>query len=85
MAILALFFACWSYEYTIAASEHKTKVLCLGDIRFSNDQAGEIPHDHLRLLNLEFVSCTFRNQKNNEKFEIVTQQATSDLVLNPVR
>ena len=85
LAIIGFFFACRSCEYSVATSSRKTKTLEIEDIRFSTNEAGEIPFESEEIWNAPCVTYTFKDQKNGEKYEQVTQQATNDPVMCPVR
>lgn len=85
LIIGALFFACRSCEYLKVSrpEDKKTKQLTLGNIAFyrNND---ELPHLSTDLHTADRMSITFETQKNERKFDTITQWKTDDDVLCPV-
>jgi hypothetical protein len=83
---LGIFFAFRSCEYLdVPQAEHgQTEILRLRNIRFFKD--GElVQHSHPELEFADCVSLTFERQKHEEKNDTVTQEASGDSVLCPVR
>ena len=83
---LGIFFAFRSCEYLeVPYAEHgQTEILRLRNIRFFKD--GElVQHSHPELEFADCVSLTFERQKREEKNDTVTQEASGDSVLCPVR
>jgi hypothetical protein len=83
---LAIFFACRSCEYlkVPAADQCQTTILRLHNIRFFRN--GElINHDDDELEFSDCVSLTFEKQKKDKKMDTVTQIASGDTKLCPVR
>ena len=83
---LGIFFAFRSCEYLdVPYTEHgQTEILRLRNIRFFKD--GElVQHSHPELEFANCVSLTFECQKREEKNDTVTQEASGDSVLCPVR
>ena len=86
LAILAFFFAMRSCEYLlVSGKERKTKPMCLRNINFLNSSGGSIPQKSKAIFSAHAVSITFEEQKNGEKWDRSTQDATVDPLLNPVR
>ena len=86
LSIGAFFFAMRSCEYTKVpqAEKGRTDVIRLRCIRFFKD-GRIVPHDNLDLFYSDCVSITFEMQKKDEKMDTVTQIATTDRTLCPVR
>ena len=81
LVIGALFFAMRSCEYskTPKSEEKKSEILQLRDIRFFVAEGLLIHHSDPCLLQKSVrVAITFRNQKNENKFETITQSKTSE-------
>ncbi len=83
---LGILFAFWSCKYLKVwqTEEGQTRALCLQNIRFFQD-GRSLPRSHP---NLEFAACvsiTFKQQKQEEKDNTVTQQASGDFVLCQVQ
>ncbi len=83
---LGMFFAFRSCEYLKVpqAEQGQTEILKMRNIRFFKDGA-ILPHSHPDLKFLDCVSLTFERQKRQDKNDTVTQEATGDSVLCPVR
>jgi hypothetical protein len=80
----AYFFACRSCEYSDVYGERRTKKLCKGNIKFLKDK--RILSHRSALLHLaDSVTIQFDTQKNEQRFEDVTQHDSGDLVLSPTR
>ena len=73
-----------SCEYLNVQGERKTKQLRLRNIRFYR-HGKEIIHRDRTLLNSDYISITFEDQKNGEQFDTITMQSARDLLLCPVR
>jgi hypothetical protein len=86
LSIGASFFAMRSCEYTKTprAEKGRSDVIRLRSIRFFKD-GRIVPHDNPELVYTDCVSITFEMQKKDEKMDTVTQIATSDRLLCPVR
>jgi hypothetical protein len=80
----AFFFACRSCEYSEVTGERKTKVITLGNIQFFRRKR-LIPHHSPELRYADSVAITFVLQKNDQRYEPITQHRTKDSVLCPVR
>ena len=74
-----------SCEQFITIGTRKTTNVCLKDIMFVNNRGGLINKRSDHIYNAAVVSLTFREQKNGEKWETNTQEATTDPLLKPVR
>jgi hypothetical protein len=88
LIIGAFFFACRSCEYLKVSKPHdkRTKLLTLQNIAFFKN--GHRLHHRLHssvLHTAESVSITFESQKNERKFDTITQWRTSHPVLCPVK
>jgi hypothetical protein len=88
LIIGAFFFACRSCEYLKVSkpSDKRTKQLTVGNIAFFKD--GKALHHiaHTSVLHhADSVSITFETQKNERKFDTVTQWRTSHNILCPVK
>jgi hypothetical protein len=86
LTIGAFFFAMRSCEYLKVPKQKdkKTKQLTLKNVAFYRD-GNLIKHDSPTLSNSTSVSMTFESQKNNRKFDTITQWRTTDDILCPVR
>lgn len=86
LAIVGFFFAMRSCEYLKVpqANQHRTDILRIRCIRFFKDGI-ELGHDSPLLEYADCVSVTFEMQKKDEKGDTVTQIATGDILLCPVR
>ena len=80
----AFFFACRSCEYSEVQGERKTKTIEVGNVRFFKGKR-ELSHLDPYLLHADSVSITFVLQKNNTKYDTITQWATNDPDLCPVQ
>jgi len=80
----AFFFACRSCEYSEVQGERKTKTIEVGNIQFFKGKR-ELSHLDPYLLHADSVSITFVLQKNNTKYDTITQWATNDKDLCPVQ
>ena len=83
--IVAFFYAMRSCEYLITQGSRKTTNVCLRDIEFRNHRGGTITHQSLDIFGVAAVSVTFREQKNGDKWDRTTHEATADPLMNPVR
>ena len=83
--VVAFFFAMRSCEYLITKGPRKTTNVCLKDIEFRNHRGGTINQKSSSIFNAAAVSVTFREQKNGEKWDRSTQEATADPLMNPAR
>ena len=73
-----------SCEYLTVQGDRKTKQLRLRNIRFYR-HGKEILHRDQTLLNSDYISITFKDQKNGKQFDTITMQSARDLLLCPVR
>jgi hypothetical protein len=84
LLIAGFFFATRPCEIVRTKNPGKTKTLQLRDIIFRDSSRRIIPHDDPRLLDrVEFVTVTWRNQKNGKRLDSRTQRRTRDLLLCP--
>jgi hypothetical protein len=84
LLIAGFFFATRPCEIVRTKNPGKTKTLELRDIIFRDCARRIIPHDDPRLLQrAEFVTVTWRNQKNGKRLDSRTQRRTRDLLLCP--
>ena len=84
LIIGAFFFACRSCEYLKVSRPGQTKQLRIRNLQFARNGT-VIPNTSPNLNEADCVSITFEMQKNDMKHETVTQWATNDLVMCPVR
>ena len=86
LIIGAFFFTCRSCKYLKVPKkdQQQTKQLTLGNIAFSKD-GNIIPHSCPKLQLADSVSLTFESQKNDKKNETITQCATCQILLFPVK
>ena len=82
----AHFWAMRSCEYLKVPKQdqRQTKLLCLRNIAFIRD-GKHIDHSSPNLHRADCVSVTFEQQKNERKWDTVTQWKTADPVLCPVK
>ena len=85
LAILAFFFAMRSCEYVKTSGERKTKLVRLQNLEFWSIHNHRLDLKRSNLYQTQLVSITFEDQKNGEKMDRCTQDATGDLVMCPVR
>lgn len=85
LSLAALFFACRSCEYSKVNGERKTKLLQVQDICFRQGHSLLKSHSYNILSTATSVSLTFRDQKNNERFETITQHRSTHKTLCPVK
>ena len=83
LAIGAYFFAMRSCEYLTVSGERLTKRLKIRNIRFFR-HGREILHNDPTLSASDYVSITFEDQKNGERFDTITMHCAYDLLLCPV-
>ena len=62
-----------------------TTSACMKDIEFVNFRGGIINQRSEAIFSASAVRITFREQKNKEKWDAVTQEAINDPLTNPVR
>ena len=74
-----------SCEYLITQGPRKTTNICIKDITFRNRKGGEIDQHSPGIFTAAAVSINFREQKNGEKMDRTTQEATADPLMDPVR
>lgn len=84
LLIGAFFFAMRSCEYSRVESRGLTQLLQIQDISFFDDNLGKIETETLSTCKPAFVTIIFQQQKNSNKGESRTQQATNDPVMCPV-
>jgi hypothetical protein len=82
LTCLGMFFAFWSCKYLKAqqAEEGQTQALCLRNIQFFQDRRN-LPDSHPDLKFANCVSITFKQQKQEEKNNTITQQALGTPIL----
>jgi hypothetical protein len=84
LLIAGFFFATRPCEIVRTKSPGKTKTLELRDIIFRDSARKIIPHSDPSLLQrVEFVTVTWRNQKNGKRLDSRTQRRTHDPLLCP--
>lgn len=76
--------SCEYSKVNTAASARKTKKLRIRNIRFFRN-GRIIAQTDPTLPASDYVSITFEDQKNGDKMDTITQQASGDLILCPVR
>jgi hypothetical protein len=83
---MAIFFAMQSCEYlkVTQAKKQRTGILCLRNLRFFKD-GKLIEHNDPQLEFSDCISITFEMQKKDEKNDTVTQRASGDINMCPVR
>lgn len=80
------FFATRPCEIVLTNKVSKTKTLAIGDLVFRTKAKTKITKPSLAAMeSAEFVSVTFRDQKNGNRFDTRTQRRTADPSLCPVR
>ena len=86
LSIVAFFYAMRSCEYLKVpqAEKRRTDVLRLRNVRFFK-KGRELDHNNPWLEYAECVSITFEWQKKDERMDTVTQMASGDVLLCPVR
>jgi len=86
LSIGAFFFACRSCEYVKVpqAEMRRTDCLRLRNLRFFKDGI-ELAHNSPFLEFADCVSITFERQKKDERMDTITQLASGDAILCPVR
>mmetsp|Transcript_28039 Transcript_28039/g.58953 ORF Transcript_28039/g.58953 Transcript_28039/m.58953 type:complete len:348 (-) Transcript_28039:199-1242(-) len=86
LAIGAFFFACRSCEYLLVPAAHtrRTTTLTLGNIRFFR-QGAPLAHTQHDLDTADCVNLTFVFQKKDQKHDSVSQRASGDAVMCPVK
>lgn len=70
----AFFYACRSCEYSSVQGERKTRIVEVGNIQFYKGRR-ELSHLDLLLADADTVTITFVLQKNNVKYDSITQWA----------
>ena len=83
--IMAFFWAMRSCEYLITTGPRITTNACIKDIEFISFRGGIIDKKSETIFSAATVRITFHEQKNKEKWDAVTQEATCDPLMNPVR
>ena len=85
LIIGAFCFAMRSCEYTIPKTLGRTITICLGRVKFFNNQRKEINHNHPHLLQIAIhVRLLFEDQQNWEKCETRTHWKSGYDILCPV-
>jgi hypothetical protein len=75
-----------SCEYVAVPVRGRTRLLTVENIQFYDVHSNKLSHYDPDLATVaEYVSITFVDQKNGHKFEVRTQQRTTDALLCPVR
>ena len=85
LVIGAFFFACRSCEYSKTTGEPRTRILRIEDMQFLKREEGVVRVKEPSDDGLTAVRIVFRLQKNLHKEEMVTQHASGDKALCPVR
>jgi hypothetical protein len=86
LTVGAYFFAMRACEFCKTPRRGKTRLLALENVEFRDTRKRVISHDDPELLRrARFVTITFVDQKNREKFEKRTQPRTRRKWLCPVR
>ncbi len=83
---MAIFWCMRSCEYLQVndQKDRKTKILCLRNFRFFNNQT-PIQLNSPFKYEATVLTITFEDQKNREKFDSVTCHRTEDLILCPIK
>ena len=86
LSIGAFFFACRSCEYLKVpqAEKRRTDILCLSNVCVFRNLR-ELKHNNPWLEYADYVAITFDWQKKDEIMDTVTQMASKDPLLCPVR
>ena len=69
---------------TVSGSNRKAKRLRLRNLRFYLD-GKELPLSSSKLLSATVISVTFKDQKNDHKFDTITMHASNNKLLCPVK
>jgi hypothetical protein len=84
LLIAGFFFATRPCEIVLTKNPGKTKTIELRDIVFRDENSRILPHsDRMLLHRAEFVTVTWRNQKNGKRMDSRTQRRTRDPLLCP--
>jgi hypothetical protein len=84
LCIIGFFWAMRVCEFTQATGTRKTKTIVLSGITFRDSRKQIIPHQDPDLREkVMYASLCFVDQKNNEKYDVRTQERTSDPVMDP--
>jgi hypothetical protein len=84
MIVAAWFFAMRGCEYSHSPRAGKTKPICAVDVVFRTKDRRTIKHQTKRTHRAEYVTITFKNQKNGKMFDSRTQRRTGHKLLCPV-
>jgi hypothetical protein len=84
LVVAAWFFAMRGCEFTYSRRKGKTKPICACDIVFRDKNRQIIPHQSRRTHEAEYVTVTFRDQKNGRKWDSRSQRRTGLLILCPI-
>jgi hypothetical protein len=84
IAIAAWFFAMRGCESTHSTTPGKTLPIRIADVTFRDTQKRLIPNSSPRIFKAEYVTVTFRDQKNGRKLEARSMRRTGDSVLCPI-
>ena len=84
MIIIAYFFTIRLCEFSVTLGSRKTKPMHLGGIVLKYRDKSIISHSSCEIFSAFAIAFTFRDQKNREKIETVTQEAGNNPLLNLV-
>ena len=84
LAIGGFFFAMRSCEQVQPPVPGKTKIIALDGCTFRCKNKREIPHSAKHLHTAEYITITWKDQKNGIRMDSRTQRRTSDPILCPV-
>jgi hypothetical protein len=85
LTIASWFFAMRGCEFTHSPTPGKTLPIRIADVTFRDAAKRIIPRSNPKIFAAEFVTVTFRDQKNGRKCESRTMRRTGDKVLCPTR
>jgi hypothetical protein len=85
LVVAAWFFAMRGCEFTYSRRKGKTKPICPSDVVFRDENRKIIKHSSDRTHEAEYVTLTFRDQKNGNKMDSRSQQRTESRILCPIR
>jgi hypothetical protein len=80
---VAFFYAMRSCEHTTSRIPGRTKIIDIGHVTFRDRRKRILPFP-CNVTDAEYVTITFKDQKNGKKMDVRTQQRTGDPVLCPV-
>jgi hypothetical protein len=83
LSIVAFFYAMRSWEHTTSRISGRKKIIDIGHVTFSDRRKCILPFP-CNVSDAEYVTITFKDQKNGKKMDVRTQQRTGDPILCPV-